>query len=90
MFFAKSKLLQISLTLFTKDLILPNNIPNNEVPINFLNFWTIDNGPDSKRTGNKTFLRMILITRSKFCKKILLPWRRSVKHPREIEQFDWL
>ena len=62
----ESKLLPISLTLFKNDIILLNNILNNELPINFLNFWKI--GPDSNSTGNKTFSRMPMITRSKLCK----------------------
>ena len=66
-FLNKSKLLQLSLTLFKNDLVLLNNILKNELSINFFDFWTIDNGPDSNRTGNKTFLRMPIKTRSKFC-----------------------
>ena len=60
----KSKLLPVSLTLFKNDLILLNNILNNKLPINFFNFWTIYNSPDSNRTGNKTVLRMPMETRS--------------------------
>ena len=63
----KSKLLPISLALFENDLVLLNNILDNEWRINFLEFWTIDKGPDSNRTGNKTFLRMPMITRRKLC-----------------------
>ena len=84
----KSKLLPISLTLFKNDLFLLNNILNNELPINFLDFLTIGKGPDLNRMGNKTFLRMPMITRSKF--KIFLTCRRNVNHPREIEKFAWL
>ena len=40
----KNKLLPISLTLFKNDLILLNRILNNGLPINFLDFWTIDKG----------------------------------------------
>ena len=75
MFFGKIKLVPISLKLFKNDFILLNNILNNDVPINFLNVRTIDNGPDSNRTGNKTFLTMPLITRSKLCKKIQILYR---------------
>ena len=41
----KNKLLPISLTLFKNDLILLNKILNNGLPVNFLDFWTIDKGP---------------------------------------------
>ena len=65
LFLNKSKLLPISLTLFKNDLILLNKVLNNELLKNFFNFWTIDKGPESNRTGNKTFVRMPMITRSK-------------------------
>ena len=61
----KSKLLPISLTLLKNDLILLFKIPKNMLPIKFFDFWTNDKGPESNRTGNKTFLRMPMITRSK-------------------------
>ena len=60
-------MLPISLTLFKNDLILLNNILKNELPIIFFCFWTFDMGPESKRTRNKTFLFLPMITRSKFC-----------------------
>ena len=65
LFLNKSKLLPISLTLFKNDLILLNKVLNNELLKIFFNFWTIDKGPESNRTGNKTFVRMPMITRSK-------------------------
>ena len=67
LYFNKSKLLPISLTLIKNDLFLLNKILNNELPINVLDFWTIDKGPESNLTGNKTFLRMPMLTRSKLC-----------------------
>ena len=38
----ESKILPISLMLSKNELISLNNILNNELPINFLDFWTID------------------------------------------------
>ena len=68
----KSKRLPISLTLIKNDFSLLNNILNNELPINVFDIWTNDNGPDLIGTGNKTYLRRPMITRSKFC-EIFLP-----------------
>ena len=45
----------ISLTLFENDSILLNNIFNKELLINFLDFWRIDNYPDSNRTKQYIF-----------------------------------
>ena len=67
LYLKKSKLLPISLTVFKNELILLNKILNNELPINVLDFWTVDKGPESHRTGNKTFLRMPMKPRSKLC-----------------------
>ena len=61
----------ISLTLIKNDFSLLNNILNNELPINVFDIWTNDNGPDSIGTGNKTYLRRPMITRSKFCEFFL-------------------
>ena len=61
----KSNLLPVSLTLIENFLILLNIIPNNELPIIFVDFSTTEKGPDSNRTGHKTFLRLSMITRSR-------------------------
>ena len=43
------------------------------MPINYLDFCTIDKGPDSNQTGNKTFLRRPKITRRERFKLIFYP-----------------
>ena len=79
----------ISLSCFQNDLILLNYILNNNLPIKFFDFWTIDNGANF-RTGNKTFSRLLMITKSKLSENLFYRVAEMSNTHARSNNFAWL